>query len=531
MTKLPAADQTGWNDFRQLTGDSATILEVTTDLIEILDAVSVPIVVVRRDFTVACFNRAAADALGIVATDIGRSPCALSMLRGSPNLAKCCAEVISTNVPAQHDIRASDRSFIIRIAPYTRGGISGTVLTFTNVTAFRASIDQAIYEREYAKAMLNSVVDPLVVLGAELQPMTANRAFYSLLRLSREELQGAPINALSNGILDLPRLVTQLKETLLGGRTFEPFEIDRDFPGVGCRTMSLQASQFSPPVHSAPMVLLSFHDVTAHRKVEATNSRLAAIVESSSDAIVTNDTNSIIRSWNRGAEQIFGYAAQEVIGKPITLLIPADRQNEEIDILERIKCGERIQSYDTVRQHKNGSLVDISMTISPVSDATGKIIGASKIARDIKDRKYAEEARSLLAHEVDHRSKNLLSLVQAAVHFSEGETPAAIKMAIEGRIQALANVHTLLVESRWAGVDLRSMVIEELYPYCPQGTSRAVVDGPNLTSKAAIGAVDCDVAARIGYQRDQVRRFVGFGRSRSGRVVACRGWKTCHSLD
>ena len=194
------------------------------------------------------------------------------------------------------------------------------------------------------------------------------------------------------------------------------------------------------------MALLSFHDVTAHRKAEATNSRLAAIVESSSDAIVTNDINSIIRSWNRGAEQIFGYAAQEVIGKPITLLIPADRQNEEIDILERIKCGERIQSYDTVRQHKNGSLVDISMTISPVSDATGKIIGASKIARDIKDRKYAEEARSLLAHEVDHRSKNLLSLVQAAVHFSEGETPAAIKMAIEGRIQALANVHTLLVE-------------------------------------------------------------------------------------
>jgi PAS domain S-box-containing protein len=277
-------------------------------------------------------------------------------------------------------------------------------------------------------------------------------------------------------------LVTQLKRTLAEDKDFQPFEIDCEWPGLGRRTMSLQARQFALSGRSASMVLLSFRDITAHKKAEATNSRLATVVESSDDAIVTSDINGMITSWNGAAQRIFGYAADEVIGKPITLLIPADRQNEETCILERIRRGERIHTYDTVRQRKYGSLVDISVTISPLRDAAGKMVGTSKIARDITDRKQAEEAQRLLAHEVDHRSKNLLTLVQAAVHFSEADTPDAIKAAIEGRIQALANVHTLLAQSRWVGVDLRSIVMDELYPYCPQGT-RAEVNGPDLRLK------------------------------------------------
>jgi two-component sensor histidine kinase len=172
-----------------------------------------------------------------------------------------------------------------------------------------------------------------------------------------------------------------------------------------------------------------------------------------------------------------------MIGKPITPLIPAGRQDEEINILERIRRGERVETYDTVRQRKHGSLVEISVTISAVKDATGKIIGASRIARDITDRKRSEEALRLLAQEVDHRSKNLLTLVQATVHFSKADTPDAIKAAIEGRIHSLSRVHELLAQSRWAGANLRSLVTEELSPYCPQGTARAEVDGPDLILK------------------------------------------------
>src|SRR5687768_4932931 len=119
---------------------------------------------------------------------------------------------------------------------------------------------------------------------------------------------------------------------------------------------------------------------------------LAAIVQSSDDAIVSKDLHGVVRSWNPAAEQIFGYKPEEIIGKPIVILIPPDRQNEEPGILERIRRGERIEHYETVRRRKDGQLIDVSLTVSPIRDATGKIIGASKIARDIGERKRAEQA-------------------------------------------------------------------------------------------------------------------------------------------
>ena len=117
--------------------------------------------------------------------------------------------------------------------------------------------------------------------------------------------------------------------------------------------------------------------------------RLAAIVESSDDAIISKDLNGIITSWNEGAERVFGYAPLEVIGKSITILIPPDHLDEEPGILARIRQGERISHYETVRQTKDGKLLDISLSVSPLKDASGKVVGASKIARDITARKQA----------------------------------------------------------------------------------------------------------------------------------------------
>ena len=133
-------------------------------------------------------------------------------------------------------------------------------------------------------------------------------------------------------------------------------------------------------------------DITERKDAEASRHFLANIVESSDDAIVSKDLNGIISTWNRGAEKLFGYTAEEVIGKPITILIPEGRFNEEPAILARIRSGRAVEHYETIRKRKDGTLIDISLTISPIRNESGIIIGASKIARDITEQKRAQEA-------------------------------------------------------------------------------------------------------------------------------------------
>ena len=135
-------------------------------------------------------------------------------------------------------------------------------------------------------------------------------------------------------------------------------------------------------------------DTSDRKRANLHAQRLASIVELSDDAIVSKDLNGIITSWNGGAERLFGYTAEEVIGKPITILIPPDRMDEEPEILERVRRGERVNQYDTVRRRKDGSLIDISLTVRPSKDGDGRIVGASKIARDITERKRAKSSKS-----------------------------------------------------------------------------------------------------------------------------------------
>jgi PAS domain S-box-containing protein len=130
---------------------------------------------------------------------------------------------------------------------------------------------------------------------------------------------------------------------------------------------------------------------TASRQAEEATGLLAAIVASSDDAIVSKDLNGIITSWNKSAERLFGYTAQEAIGRQITLIIPHNRLNEEDEILSRIRRGERVDHFETIRVRKDGTTIELSLTISPILDQDGRVIGASKVARDISESKRAEQ--------------------------------------------------------------------------------------------------------------------------------------------
>lgn len=171
----------------------------------------------------------------------------------------------------------------------------------------------------------------------------------------------------------------------------------------------------------------------------------AAIVEGSNDAIVAKDLNSIILSWNPAAERIFGYRADEMLGRSITLIIPEDRQHEEVDFISRLRRGERIQHFETIRRKKNGQLFPISVSISPIRDRHGQIIGASKIARDITAQHRAAEQQRLLLSEMKHWVGNSFAIASGLLNLCSRQTSTVEDLVAQmrERFLALAAAHSL----------------------------------------------------------------------------------------
>jgi PAS domain S-box-containing protein len=224
-------------------------------------------------------------------------------------------------------------------------------------------------------------------------------------------------------------------------------------------------------------------DLTHRKLAEENAQRLAAIVTSSDDAIISKDLNGVINSWNKGAERLFGYNSEEVIGRPVTLLIPPERLHEEPSILERLRRGERVDHYETIRRRKDGSMVDISLTVSPIVSADGRIIGASKIARDITERKRVQEQQKVLLAEIMHRVKNTLATVQAIASQTLRRAPADERAAFTARLHALSKAHDLLTSDKWDRAALREVAGAALEPFQQQ---RFSLEGPDSWLNASI---------------------------------------------
>jgi signal transduction histidine kinase len=391
MTAQPAALNDGWTAFRAVNGDNAAANTAVSDLVNILDTLEVPIVVLRRDLVIAGFNRAAADALRLSLSDIGRASREISVLAGLPRLEEHCSQVIASGVESRADFRDGDRWFVMGISPLKKGDrqVTGAVLTFTNVTAFRASIDQVIYERECTKAILNTVADPLVVLDTDHRIQSGNRAFYTLF-------------------LELASLRTKLKAMLAGSRAFQSVEVDHVFPGEGQRTLILDARPLTLPGYSQRRVLVTFQDITARKTAETANN-LRAIAErkeglrrseaflaeaqrlsstgSFSWQVTTNEM-----TWSGQLYCIFEFDQ----GAPVTLeLIRSRVHPEDIpvlhDVIERARgagtdfeCEYRLQMPDE-------SIKYLLMVAHGTRDEDGRLeyIGA---VQDVTARRLSEQA-------------------------------------------------------------------------------------------------------------------------------------------
>ncbi len=162
-------------------------------------------------------------------------------------------------------------------------------------------------------------------------------------------------------------------------------------------------------------------DITDLKQAEEKSAKLAAIIESSDDAIISKTLESVITSWNESAERMFGYTADEIIGETIYKLIPPDRQEEEPKILARLKSGERVEHFETKRLRKDGRLIDVSLSISPVKDKQGNIIGLSKIARDITEKKLDETRKNDFIGMASHELKTPLTSLSAIIQVTNGK--------------------------------------------------------------------------------------------------------------
>ncbi|TPK41913.1 PAS domain S-box protein [Mesorhizobium sp. B2-5-4] len=220
---------------------------------------------------------------------------------------------------------------------------------------------------------------------------------------------------------------------------------------------------------------------TADARLATADARLAAIVDSSFDAIISKDLNSIIQSWNQAAERMFGYTAEEAIGQSILMLIPDHLKNEEIEIISKIRSGDRVASFETMRKRKDGVPISVSLTISPIKNSNGGIIGASQIARDISAAKESERRIRLLMREVNHRVKNQFAVILSMVRETSKRSthPGEFEELIRARIMALSRSHDLLVTSEWAGASLFDLIQEHLKPFGLE--EQILLSGPVLT--------------------------------------------------
>ncbi len=296
-------------------------------------------------------------------------------------------------------------------SPNTRLLLSAAIgmLASLVLSSLRQSRRQAKGFTQSIQAILDTSVDLIFMIDASGELMHVSQSAVNLLDCDRQIIVGKTwrdIGLMNEGSEEFDKLCEQVLETGKPARG----KFVSQTSSYGARAFDCILTPVIDDSRAAENKLVVVaRDVTDQERIDETNARLAAIVENSDDAIVGKDPNGIVTSWNRGAERLFGYTAEEMIGQSIERIIPVDRRGEEPEILEKLRAGERIEHFESVRIAKDGQFVDVSLTISPIRDESGRITGASKIVHDMTDRRRADSANARLAAIVESSDDSIIS--------------------------------------------------------------------------------------------------------------------------
>jgi PAS domain S-box-containing protein len=359
---------------------------------DIINSVDVPIIAVGSDCAIRRFNPAAATLLSLTPGDFGRPLRAIPMLSNVKRLEDLCGDAIGSGASSQCEVRDTTNGswFVLRIAPYigSDGQINGAVLTFQNVSAFRASLEQAIYEREYTKAIINTVIDPLVVLDDDCRVQAANQAFYTKFRVSRDEARGTRLYNLGIQDWEIARLETFLKETHANNESDAEFE--HEFPEIGRRTVLLNASRLSPAGNIRQMTLLVIQDITERKQREEARRRaekeLRDFVENATVGMHWVGSDGIVLWVNQAELDLLGYTREEYVGHKIAEF-HADHSAIS-DMLARLIRGEALKEYEARLRSKDGSIRHVLIDSSGLFE-DGKFVHTRCFTRDITKQKLA----------------------------------------------------------------------------------------------------------------------------------------------
>ncbi|WP_234906366.1 PAS domain S-box protein [Rhizobium rhizogenes] len=353
------------------------------------------------------------------------------------------------------------------------------VFCIVNETTERVRSEQALREsEERVSAIISQSATGIAQYELDGRFSLVNRRFCEIVGYSESDLLDLRMQDITYP--DDQHDTMQLFKAMLA--TGESFEIEQRYVRKDGNLVWVTNSASGVRDRSADRIRRAVSvvtDISERKRAQEVERRLAAIIASSDDAILSTDLNMMITSWNSGAERLYGHSAEEAIGHSVMMLVPDDRSEEEPAILAQIRAGQKVEPYETKRRHSDGKLVDVLLSVSPIYDTYGRIVGASKIAHDISAKKEAEHLQSVLAGELNHRVKNVLATVMAISRQTLGrdDVDKASVETFDARLASMARAHDLLIHGKWEEADLMAVINQALSPYPRE---RFEISGPAI---------------------------------------------------
>jgi PAS domain S-box-containing protein len=279
---------------------------------------------------------------------------------------------------------------------------------------------------------------------------------------------------------DVARTDAEIDRVRISGGTYD-VEFRIVLPGGAVRWIAASGEAMLDAEDMPLRLIGANYDVTEFKNAAETNAQLAAVIQSSQDAVMSMGVDGLVRTWNPGAEALFGYSAEEIIGKPIQMLYPDGGQEEHDSLYSGLQEGQRLRR-DVLRRHKDGHYIDVNINVSPMYGAGGRLSGFSAIVRDISERKEQEAHLRLVMRELSHRSKNLLAVIQAMARQTARSSSDLdeFEKNYSQRLQALSASQDLIVHQNWHGAPLAELLRSILVPFADDVDARIDLKGPSL---------------------------------------------------